>query len=385
MVPTVALLTVALFLVPQRPALSWWTPAFPHAERHYLEIACAAGPGADELVIQPEFFGRFDSIDSIILPLSPSSRPYAFSFPLPDAPLTALRLTIRPGAASIEIRSLRIVTGDGHEVLRLKRVSFSAVANEEITATGNGWTIQAGPRTSREASALARFAAPVLAQGANHRNAMRCAASVAYLSGLLATLLLAGTFAWQRRPRARLCLGMASLALIAALVSHRGLILASFRTWLSPQPPAARALRLEIDVRTDRTSPAQLFWNTGRGITEEQSARSAYRDVSRLEILSFPLPTAPLVGLRFDPLDHPGSVVVQGLRIVDDAARTLAVIPLGTLRAVQQIGQVERGSDGLEFKMVPDATDPILEFDAAGVGIVNATVRAAGLAAPTPR
>lgn len=384
MLPVVVLLAAGFFFVPQRPALSWWAPAFPRTERHYLELACAAR-GPDELVLQPEIFGRFDPSDAIVLPLSPSEHAYSFSFPLPDAPLTALRLTARPGAAPLEIRSLRIVTGDGREVLRLRRASFSPVADEEIAATENGWTIRAGHRVPGQASVFTRFSGPVLAPGANHRNAVRCASSVAFLAGVLAVLLLAGTLAVRPRLGKRLCLTLGSLALLAAIVSHRGLLLASLRTWHSPKPPPARALRLELDARTARASPAQLFWNTGRGISEEQSARAAYRDTPHLETLTFPLPAETAVGLRFDPLDHAGSVVVQSLRLVDDTGRTRALIPLETLRAVQQIDRLARGPDGLEIRTTPDATDPILDFDAAGVSLVNATVRAAGLGVPAGR
>lgn len=382
MIPAAVLLAAGLFFVPQRPALSWWSPAFSPEDLHYLKIVCATR-GTGELVIQPEILGRSDQAATIVIPLSPSERAYSFLFPLPDVPLTALRLTSRLSASPLEIRSLRIVTGNEREVLRLNRVAFAPAGGEQVAATENGWEIRSGPDNPREANTFARLPAPILARGASYRNTMRCIVSVTYLGGLLVVLLLAGTVAVRPRPEKRLCLTLGAVALLASLVAHRGLILLSAHTWLSPEPPPTRSLHLAVDVRTDRASPAQLFWDTGNGITEEQSARTIYRAAPHLETLNFTLPPQMVRRLRFDPRDEAGSVIVQGLRIVDDAGLTRATIPVETLRAVQQIARLEHRADSLAIRTTPNATDPIMEFDAAGVGIVNDALRAAHL--PTTR
>ena len=164
---------------------------------------------------------------------------------------------------------------------------------------------------------------------------------------------------------------MATLALMFSAVGNRGLIKNSFRYARFVPPALAPEIQLEVDLRIDRPLMAQLFWDTGRGLNETQSSRRSYEPHTTLQTLRFPLPTDPIKALRFDPLDNEAQIVVRGLRIADGARRTLALLPLSSLKPQHDIAQCIVANDVLTITTRPGVKDPILIFNSEAIAIAN--------------
>jgi hypothetical protein len=78
----------------------------------------------------------------------------------------------------------------------------------------------------------------------------------------------------------------------------------------------------EVQVESDRSGLVQLYFDTGKGLSEEDSAIETIR-AGRPALLRFPLPSATFRTLRFDPNDREAKMTVSGARIADRSGRTL--------------------------------------------------------------
>src|SRR6187455_205617 len=84
---------------------------------------------------------------------------------------------------------------------------------------------------------------------------------------------------------------------------------------------------------------AQLFWDSGAGMSESNSTRATYEPHDGLQTLRFALPAAPVKGLRLDPSNSAGEWTVRGLRLVDHGQRTRLNLPLDALIPVRDIAR----------------------------------------------
>jgi hypothetical protein len=209
----------------------------------------------------------------------------------------------------------------------------------------------------------------------NHRNLLRCLLSTGYLSMMLWIILLAVFFAFRRpEPWRTTVASMAFLALLAVLfsfVGNRGLIRNSIHYARYVPPPTKPGLKLEFDLSTSSSSNTQLFWDTGTGISEAESARRDYEPHTGLQTVRFPLPSTPLRGLRFDPREGAGQLKIRGIRIVDAGALTKLVLPLDCLQPEHDVAKVETSDNVLVVETTPDASDPILLFKPDQVAAIN--------------
>ena len=63
--------------------------------------------------------------------------------------------------------------------------------------------------------------------------------------------------------------------------------------------------------------------------------------------------------------------MIRGLRVVDMAGRTLAVLPLASLEAAQDIARHTATEEVLTVDTAPGRKDPILHFSPTAVSAVN--------------
>ncbi len=192
---------------------------------------------------------------------------------------------------------------------------------------------------------------------------------------MLWILLLAVLFTFYRplnwRDAIRHLGFMAALAFLFSAVGNRGLIKNSIRYARFVVPPTVAGAALEIDLHIDQPLVAQLFWDRGHGISEADSLRQKYEPHDALQTLRFPLPVGPMKALRFDPLDEDSQLVVRGIRIVDTAERTLAVLPLNSLQPDRQISECSVADDLLTIKPTEGSNDPILSFVPTALSKIN--------------
>jgi|CXWL01.1.fsa_nt_gi hypothetical protein len=394
------------FLLPQEVPLEWYPLNEPGPDILYLEISCASDKNGDFQIYYNTTDG-INELDKISVPISPTTQTFTYTFPLKDAPITELRLDPVGDGGALTVRQLRIIDRRGTEIQRFTRediVPLHQIAG--VMALADGWKITSAPG-SNDPFARIQLNTPIIAKGINHRNFLRCLYSWSYLALMLWILLLAVLFTFyrptgftrreQRTPSheaesisepgdlggkssARksgwtdllLHVGfMASIALLFAFVGNRGLIKNSVHYARFAPPVVSPGAQLEVDLATDHPLVAQLFWDLGRGFNEADSARRDYEPHPGLQTLHFPLPPGPLQALRFDPLDGEARLVLRGLRVVDPAGRTLAVLPPASLEAAQDIARHTATEEVLTVDTAPGRKDPILTFSPAAVSAVN--------------
>jgi len=369
----------AAFFLPQEIPLEWYPLNDPGTDINYLEITCAADvPGEVHIDYDVPAYGH-RPIDSIHWPVSSTTQPFTYTFPLPDAPITEMRIAPPLGGA-LTIRQMRITNRRGQEIRRFTRDIFRP--QHEIAGLlplTDGWKIVAAANASAPYARIELFSA-IVPVGMNHRNLLRCLLSTGYLAGMLTILLLAVLFVFYRpltwRDGAAHISFMIALALCFACVGNRGLIRNSLGYARYVPPVPATGLKLELDVAASFRTPAQLFWDTGQGMNEANSARAAYEPHDDLQTLRFALPSGPIQSLRLDPGDSFGKWTVRGIRLVDQGQRTRLILPLASLHPMREIDRLEVEQDRLRLVTPANARDPITNFKPDAIEAINRTLAA---------
>lgn len=375
-----AVVAIGAFFLPQEVPLEWYPLNNPGTDINYLEISCASNVSGEVQIRYDVAQLGHRPIDTIRIPISPTTQTYTYTFPMLDAPITELRV-IPPEGGELTIRQMRIINRRNEEVRRFTADLFRAERDVSIVPLPEGWKLVSAPAPASPSTRIELFAR-IIPVGMNHRNFLRCLLSTGYLSLMLWILLLAVLFVIYRPKSWRdlfLHLGfMASIATLFAFVGNRGLIRNSihFARYVAPVFPPD--LKLELDVASSGPSVAQLFWDTGQGYNEAESARQSYVPHQGEQTLRFPLPTTPILSLRFDPRDTPGEIDIRGIRIVDAGQRTQAVLPLDCLQAQREIATIESKPDLIHIQTTTDSRDAITILSPEAVKIINRTVQAVG-------
>lgn len=402
-------LAIAGFLLPQEVPLEWYPLNEPGTDINYLEISCAANVTGEVQIWYDLARHGHQPIDSIRIPISPTTQTYTYTFPMPDAPIVEMRVLPPAKGGELNIRQMRIINRRGEEIRRFTRDLFRPL-NEiaAIAPTPEGWKLVSTPTATNPSTRIELFSS-ITPVGMDQRNLRRCLLSTGYLSMMLLILLLAVLFTFyrptgltrstQRAPSGEgealgdlgvessdrksgwrdllLHVGfMACIAVMFAFVGNRGLIRNSVHYARYVPLPVASGLKLELDLLSSKPSTAQLFWDTGAGVNEAESVRQDFEPHQGLQTLRFTLPAKTIKGLRFDPRDGEGRLEVRGIRVVDEGQRTRAVLPLNALQSVSQIAKLEAGAENLIIEIPAGGNDPITEFTPAAVALVNQAVSA---------
>ena len=160
-------------------------------------------------------------------------------------------------------------------------------------------------------------------------------------------MVLAGRFElWNLWRRARIVLIIVfGLSLLGAYI-------------LDIKRPANPAFVIEMS--SDASGVAQLFYDIGRGMNEADSVWRKVNAEAGYAALRFPLPRATIHAVRFDPLYGPGRFVIRRAYFVDPSGAVTRQLAPRDLMAVNQIvSRVESGSE-VRFSTQTNATDPIL-------------------------
>ncbi len=115
----------------------------------------------------------------------------------------------------------------------------------------------------------------------------------------------------------------------------------------------------EAAVESDRSGIVQLYYDTGAGMSEPESAQQPI-EAGRPSVLSFTLPYGRFRALRFDPLDRDTRMAVSGARVADTSGRTLVSFGPGQFQAMHEIKSLAAQGGTLRVETEPGATDPQL-------------------------
>lgn len=122
-------------------------------------------------------------------------------------------------------------------------------------------------------------------------------------------------------------------------------------------------VELMVDMASSVPSQAQLFYDTGTGFVETDSATIPVHSSSleSFENLTFSLPVKSLFNLRFDPLMNPGQVVIRSVAI-RNRGKVIEKIAVSKLVPMNQMSIVSAAPDHIEFATAPAANDPQLRI-----------------------
>lgn len=125
--------------------------------------------------------------------------------------------------------------------------------------------------------------------------------------------------------------------------------------------------RLLIPVSYEKSSIAQLFFDVGHGLREEDAASvEVARSGSWIDI-AFPLPSGSVSALRFDPATQAGSFRIAAPRVESASGRIIHQFSLRDIIPQHQIASVISEGTGLTMTTTSDANDPQVGFKLEGV------------------
>lgn len=145
--------------------------------------------------------------------------------------------------------------------------------------------------------------------------------------------------------------------LVAALVS--AIVVVPFL----PEARTQRAvLMFEVRLGSSSAGRVQIFYNTGAGYSEGASAVLPLARSATPLLYRLPLPAGVYHGLRFDPIDHDGTVTIESLRIIRPDGSVWRTLSFSELRPAHQIAAMRERDGRLEVVTESDANDPQLSL-----------------------
>lgn len=330
------LLAIVGFFVPQGLPLEWCPLNPADADVNSIEITCSAETSG---TVQIRYaVGHLDRrpFDDIVWPIGPTTQAFTYVFPLPDAPIVGMWIC-PPTTGSLNIREMRIIDRRNKEIRRFTRDGFHPQHEiNEIAPLPDGWKITP-VSGAKDPYARIDLLSPVLPIGQNHRNLLRCLISGGYLAAMLLLILLAVysiSTSFPNWPDFLRRVGFFSvLAILFSVVGNRGLIRNSLAYARYVAPAVPPGLSLEIDLSTKSSTSARVSWSAAGGAQSTGEASQAYDQTAGLQTLRFALPHDIIESLRFDPGNTGTSLDIRGIRLVDHARNTCAVLPLSALLA----------------------------------------------------
>jgi len=126
----------------------------------------------------------------------------------------------------------------------------------------------------------------------------------------------------------------------------------------------SRPLRsLIMEIKSNSSGNAQLFYNSGRGFNETDSASVYLKAGTDFRNVSLALPLKDISDLRLDPLDGPGTIQIRNMSVVGADGKYPTFLNLGKARPVNDIEKAVFENGVLSISTTRDGRDPYLILD----------------------
>lgn len=129
-----------------------------------------------------------------------------------------------------------------------------------------------------------------------------------------------------------------------------------WRCW--SQYDDAMSLFLQVAMSSSVDSTAQVYYDLGQGLNENQSQKIHTTRREDLRQYRFKLPNKKIYDLRFDPMKTGGKVRIGEIRVTDAYGNLLRDIPLRQLKLIAPFRTIYYEDDGMEIVFPEDAKDP---------------------------
>ena len=120
----------------------------------------------------------------------------------------------------------------------------------------------------------------------------------------------------------------------------------------------AKSLFLEVAMSSSVSSMAQVFYDVGQGMHEDQSKLLHTTRGKELRKYRFKLPNTKIYHLRYDPMLTGGEARIGNIKVTDAYWNLLREIPLRQLRLIDPYRVVYYEDDGLEIVFPNENKDP---------------------------
>lgn len=151
---------------------------------------------------------------------------------------------------------------------------------------------------------------------------------------------------------------------VIATVIVISLVFFGWRCW--SQYDDAMSLFLQVAMSSSVDSTAQVYYDLGQGLNENQSQQMHTTRREDLRQYRFKLPNKKIYDLRFDPIMKGGKVRIGEIRVTDAYGNLLRDIPLRQLKLIAPFRTIYYEDDGMEIVFPEDAEDPQIAIPLKG-------------------
>lgn len=142
------------------------------------------------------------------------------------------------------------------------------------------------------------------------------------------------------------------------IISCLLVFLATVNTLVVQRHPAAT---LTIDMQSNVSSNAKVFFDTGRGFNESESHLRSVTGDQKSHLLFFPFPTKTVRGIRFDPIEKTGIVEIRSAVIErPDSHEVVRKFDLVRIFPLNQIASISMRDGAATITTIGEANDPQL-------------------------
>jgi hypothetical protein len=118
------------------------------------------------------------------------------------------------------------------------------------------------------------------------------------------------------------------------------------------------APELVVEITSTADSVAQVYYDLGHEFNEPDSITAPVKASSGFQELRFPLPRAPIVKLRFDPLMVAGTVTIRRMRILESGGKTVREFAPREILNLTDIRERAETPETLRLTTFDNAKDP---------------------------
>jgi hypothetical protein len=130
--------------------------------------------------------------------------------------------------------------------------------------------------------------------------------------------------------------------------------------WYPLNHPGDRILYLEIACASDKNGEVRVYYDTTRGFNEFDSIRFTISPTVQTYTYTFPLPDAPIVGLRMNPVADGGTLTIKQMRIIDRRESEICRLDREMFTSTGGVASILPYPDGWMITSAPGSTDPIV-------------------------
>ncbi len=156
------------------------------------------------------------------------------------------------------------------------------------------------------------------------------------------------------------------LSSIAACLVFAAAALLPFQPWAELRESTSV---LEVRVDSDHSGLVQAYFDTGRGLSEEESVVQPIH-ARHPALLRFALPYGTIKLLRFDPIDREARMILSEARVADASGRTLVSFSPEQFLPSNQIAHLETKEGKVYVETAPGGTDPQMIINLASPIVV---------------